>query len=149
MIPDRMVSEKELADKGFAHKAARMLKPPVSMFGIPAMRKLAREITTWIDEDCYKHMVAYAGLTPPLLPEDLSHNDGLRFEQARVLKELGLKYDEKQWVDASGLFISSGEIIIRLCSEALTYDGRACSKSLGEIADLEEKAYSMLLPAKT
>jgi len=90
-------------------------------------------------------MAAYAGLTPPLIAEDLSHNDGLRFEQARVLKELGQKYDRKQWFDAYSLFIKSGELIIRLCREAMKYDGKACSKSLREIADVEEKAYSKLM----
>jgi hypothetical protein len=75
-LPQKLPSEFELADKGFTYKAQRMLKPPVSMFGVPAMRKLAREIVSWTDRDCFRHMVAYAGLTPPLIAEDLSHNDG-------------------------------------------------------------------------
>ena len=40
--PDLIPDEIEVADKGFDHKARHMLKPPVSMFGIPAMRKLAK-----------------------------------------------------------------------------------------------------------
>ena len=75
-LPQKMPPELEVAEKGLAYKASRMLKPPVSMFGIPAMRKLAKEIITWEDKDCYNHMVAYAGLTPPLIAEDLSRNDG-------------------------------------------------------------------------
>jgi len=35
------------------------------------------------------HMAAYAGLTPPLISEDLSGNHGLRFEQAQVFRGLG------------------------------------------------------------
>jgi len=84
-LPQKLPSELEVAEKGLVHKANRMLSPPVSMFGIPAMRKLAKEMITWSDKSCYNHMVAYAGLTPPLISEDLSHNDGLRFEQARRL----------------------------------------------------------------
>ena len=122
-----------------------MLKPPVSMFGIPAMRKLSKEIVSWKDSDYYKHMVAYAGLTPPLIATDLSHNDGLRFEQARVLKELGEKYNRIVWVNASGLFVKSGELIIKLCEKALVYDGIGCSEFLGRIADIEEEAYRSLL----
>ena len=144
-IPGTLPSELAIAEKGLVHKAKRMLNPPVSLFGIPAMRKLSKEISGWTDKDCYTHMVAYAGLTPPLIAEDLSHNDGSRFELARVLKELGSKYENRQWSDASGLFMLSGELIIRLSGEALKGNGKACSKTLGEIADLEEQGYTTLL----
>ncbi len=143
-LPQRMLTELEVADKGFAHKAERMLKPPVSMFGIPAMRKLAKEIASWEDMDCYKHMVAYAGLTPPLIAPDLSHNDGLRFEQARVLREMGQKYHRAECSSASGLFAKSGELVVKLCGKALAFDGKGCSEVLGEIADAEEEAYKLL-----
>ena len=140
-----MSSELEIADKDFTYKAGRMLKPPVSMFGIPAMRKLAKEIVSWTDKDCFRHMVAYAGLTPPLIAEDLSHNDGLRFEQARVFGDLGWRYQRKEWSDASILFRKSGDLIVKLCERALEYDGRSCSAFLEEISDIEEEAYTALL----
>ena len=89
-------------------------------------------------------MVAYAGLTPPLVEEDLSHNDGLRLEQARVLKELGQKYQRKEWGIASNLFMKSGELIVKLCEKALNYDGDACSELLERIADIEEETYRSL-----
>ena len=122
-----------------------MLKPPVSMFGIPAMRKLTKEIVSWTDKDCFRHMVTYAGLTPPLIAADLLHNDGLRFEQARVFGELGQKYQRKEWSNASILFRKSGELILKLCERALEYDNRGCSALVEEIADTEEEAY-MALP---
>lgn len=143
-LPGKMPSELEVAEKGLTHKAGRMLKPPVSMFGIPAMRKLSKEIITWKDKACYHHMVAYAGLTPPLIAEDLSRNDGLRSEQARVLKELGRKYQREEWSKASDLFTRSGELIVGLCKKALNYDGKACSELLERIADIEEEAYKLL-----
>ncbi len=143
-LPRKMPPELEVAEKGLAYKAGRILRPPVSMFGIPAMRKLAKEIITWEDKGCYNHMVAYAGLTPPLIAEDLSHNDGLRFEQARVLKELGQKYQREGWSNASNLFAKSGELIVKLCEKALNYDGNACSVLLERIADTEEEAYEFL-----
>ena len=143
-LPQRMLSELEVAGKGLAYKAGRMLKPPVSMLGIPAMRKLAKEITTWEDKACYNHMVAYAGLTPPLIAEDLSHNDGLRFEQARVLKALGQKYHNTEWSKASNLFTKSGKLIIELCEKALDHEGSACSELLDRIAGVEEEAYRYL-----
>jgi len=144
-LPKKMPAELEVADKGFAYKARRMLKPPVSMFGIPAMRKLAKEIVSWANRDCFRHMVAYAGLTPPLIADDLSHNDGLRFEQARVFESLGQRYQRKEWSDAAALFRESGELVVRLCKRALDYDGRGCSTFLKEIADVEEEAYTTLL----
>ena len=144
MLPQNMPSEQEVAENGLAYKARRMLKPPVSMLGIPAMRRLAKEITNWKDKDCFNHMVAYAGLTPPLITEDLSHNDGLRFEQARLLKELGQKYQRKEWSEASNLFTKSGELIITLCGSALASDSGACSDLLERIAAIEEEAYRYL-----
>lgn len=143
-VPGKFISELELAEKGFTRKAKRMLNPPVSLLGIPAMRKLSKDISDWIDEGCFKHMTAYAGLTPPLVSEDLSHNDASRFEQAGVLTELDSKYNRKQWKDAAGLFTRSGELIIKLCSEAKKYDGKACSQTLTEIASIEEKGYRLL-----
>lgn len=114
------------------------------MLGVPAMRKLAKEIVSWTDTDCYRHMIAYAGLSPPLIDEDLSQNDGLRFEQARLLKEMGQKHGKKKWEDASPLFAQSGELVIKLCESALTYDGTACSGILEKIADIEAEAYATL-----
>jgi hypothetical protein len=58
--PQNMPTELEVAEQGFAYKARRMLRPPVGMFGIPAMRKLANEIVTWTNADCFRHMVAHA-----------------------------------------------------------------------------------------
>ncbi len=134
----------EVAEKGFTHKAERMLNPPVNMLGIPAMRKLAKEIIDWREPEWYKHMVAYAGMSPPLVDPDLSHNDGLRFEFARVLAEMGRKYHKKEWTSASDLFDNSGELIIEMCRKAVTYDGAACSGLLKKIADTEEAGYKLL-----
>jgi len=144
-VPQKMPTELDIAERGFKYKASRMLKPPVSMFGIPAMRKLAREIVSWANTDCFRHMVAYAGLTPPLIAKDLSHNDGLRFEQARVFGSFGQRYQKKAWSHASMLFGKSGELIVKLCERALQYDGRGCSALLNVIADVEEEAYTALL----
>jgi hypothetical protein len=42
-----MPSELEIAKKGLQFRAQKMLHPPVAMFGIHAMRKLAKEVTSW------------------------------------------------------------------------------------------------------
>lgn len=144
-LPEKMLTELEIAEKGFVYKAKRMLKPPVNLFGILAMRKLAKEIESWDDASCFRHMVAYAGLTPPLIAKDLSHNDGLRSEEARIFERLGQKYQRKNWIEASALFMKSGDLIIKLCERALEYDGKGCSDLLLRIAKVEEQAYGSLL----
>lgn len=144
-IPQKMKSELEIAEKGLDYKGNRMLKPAVSIIGIPAMRKLAKDIMTWKDETCFNHMVAYAGLTPPFVAEDLSYNNGLRFEQARVLNELSQKYQKKEWSETSKLFAESGKLIIKLCEKAVNFDSGGCSKLLDRIADIEEEAYTIII----
>ena len=64
-LPDNLPGDAKVSEKGLKHKAERMLKPSVSMLGIPAMRKLAGEIVSWQDKECFDYMVAYAGMTPP------------------------------------------------------------------------------------
>jgi hypothetical protein len=146
--PKKIPTELEIAEKGFTYKAGRILNPPVKMFGIPAMRKLVKEIVSWTNKDCFSHMVAYAGLTPPLIAQDLSHNDGLRFEQAQLFEKLGQRYQRKRWSDVSVLFRKSGSLIVKLCERALEYDGLGCSTLLREIADTEEEAYTALLKSE-
>ena len=130
-------------------QARQMLQPPVNSAGIPAMRQLVKEIDSWRDKDCYTHMAAYAGLTPPLVTSDLSQNDGIRFEKARVLKELGQKYQREKWSQAANLFLHSGELIVKLCEQAVKYDGNACAALLEKIADTEEEAYLSLAETGT
>lgn len=49
------------------------------------MRKLAREIVEWDDEQCFEHMVTYA--TSPLrLPQTFENSHGMRVWQADVLE---------------------------------------------------------------
>jgi hypothetical protein len=144
-LPAKLPSELEIAEKGLDRKAHRMLNPPVSMIGIPAMRKLAKEIIGWNNEDCFNHMVAYAGMSPPLIPKDLKECNGLRFEQGQLLKNLGNKYNKTEWIEAGGLFKKSGEFIIEFCKNAVKYDGKKCSEILTRIADVEEEAYRAIL----
>lgn len=143
-LPRKMPSELEVAEKGLKHKAERMLTPPVSMIGIPAMRKLAKDIVRWKNSECFDHMVAYAGMTPPMIPEDLRECNGLRFDQARLLRTLGERYHRREWTEGAELFSDSGELIIDLCRSGVKHDGVNCGELLTKIADTEEKAYLMI-----
>jgi len=146
-LPEKLPSEFEVAKTGFSHKAERFLKPPVKMFGVPAMRKLAKQILEWDNEKCFEHMVTYA-TTPPLLPKTFENSHGMRFWQANVLKVLGNKYNVDSWVQASALFQQSGEKIMILCEQALKQNRQEASNTLLEIAEIEEQAYTLLKPAK-
>lgn len=142
-LPNEIPSEVEVAKNGFDHKAQQMLEPPVKMFGIPAMRKLAEEITSWNNEECFKHLVTYA-TTPPQLPSGYDHSDGMRYAQANVLESLGNKYSINQWVDASKTFRKSGDMIIDLCKKAMKQETGKCSELIAQIADIEERTYTTL-----
>jgi hypothetical protein len=145
-FPQRIPSELEVAKKGFYYKAERFLHPPVRLFGIPAMRKLAEEIVDWNNKKCFEHMVTYA-TTSPLLPETFENSHGMRFWQADVLKTLGDKYKVNNWVEASKLFRDSGKEIIEMSKAALKQDKQTVSKILMEIASIEERAYVLLRDA--
>jgi hypothetical protein len=142
-LPKNLPSEFEVAKKGFSYKAERFLSPPVKLFGIPAMRRLADEIFEWDNKRCFEHMATYA-TTPPLLPDTFENSHGMRFWQADVLMNLGKKYDVVNWVDASALFRLSGEKIMALCELALRQDKQGISDVLLEISDIEEQAYRLL-----
>ena len=142
-LPESLPSEVEVAKKGFAFKAERFLNPPVRLFGVPAMRKLADEIFEWKNKKCFEHMVMYA-TTPPLLPKTFENSHGMRFWQASVLENLGKKYKISPWFESSQLFRQSGETIIDLCKATLRQDKPRISALLNQIANLEERAYGLL-----
>ena len=147
LLREKLPNELEVAKEGFRNKARRIMNPSVAISGIPAMHKLAKKIYKWDNKECFEHMVSYAGLTPPLIPKNLKECNGLRFEQANILRKLGNRYGIKKWVMASGLFENSGEMIIELCRYALVQDKIRCSEKIIEIANLEEKGYQLILEA--
>jgi hypothetical protein len=143
IIPEKLPSELEVAKRGFAYKAERFLNPPVRLFGVPAMRKLANEIFEWDNQKCFEHMATYA-TAPPLLPKTFENSHGMRFWQADVLDTLGKKYKIRNWTEASTLFRQSGKKIMKLCEAALKQHKQEVADILTEIADIEERAYEML-----
>ena len=146
-LPQKIPSELEVAKKGFSQKAERFLHPPVRFFGIPAMRKLADEIFEWNNKKCFEHMATYA-TTPPLLPATFENSHGMRLRQADVLSTLGRKYNVSNWTEASTLFRKSGKEIMKLCKAALEQDKKEIANVLTEIADIEERAYGLLMSVK-
>ncbi|NMC59150.1 MAG: BtrH N-terminal domain-containing protein, partial [Candidatus Methanofastidiosa archaeon] len=143
ILPQPLPTELELAQKGLLFRAQKMLHPPVALFGVPAMRKLAKEISTWQDRASFEHMVIYA-TTPPELPTTFEKSDGMRTWKAQVLQQLGEKYGKKNWVKVSGMFRESGSLIRELCQAALKQDVQEISKRISLVAEIERKAYESL-----
>ncbi|NMC59082.1 MAG: BtrH N-terminal domain-containing protein [Candidatus Methanofastidiosa archaeon] len=143
ILPQLLPSELELAQKGLLFRAQKMLHPPVALFGIPAMRKLAKELFIWQDRASFEHMVIYA-TTPPELPSTFEKSDGMRTWKAQVLQQLGEKYGKKNWVKVSGMFWESGSLIRELCQAALMQDVKKIAENILQVADIEEEAYELL-----
>jgi len=142
-MPGTIPSELEVAVKGFRFKANQMLYPPVDIFGIPAMRKLSREVLTWKDRESFEHMATYA-TTPPMVPKGFEKSHGMRLWQAAVLGELAKKYKIVVWAEASKLFEQSGKFIIQLCGAAMNRKNDDIAELLLRIAETEEQAYHLL-----
>ncbi|MBM3710371.1 MAG: DUF4872 domain-containing protein [Actinobacteria bacterium] len=144
LIEDNLASELEIAKRGFGFRAEKMLNPPVSLFGIPAMRKLSKEIFNWEDDESFDHLIIYATI-PPHLSDKFENSSGMRVWKSRILKELGSKYNIDSWTKASELFEKSGELIKDICKAASVRDKSTISNLILEVAAIEEQAYKMLL----
>jgi len=142
-LPKKLPSELEIAKKGLSLRVKKMLTPPVKLFGIPAMKKLAKEIFEWKNKGCFEHLATFA-TTPPQLPKTFEKSDGMRFWKTRVLKELGEKYKIDKWSKASAMFQKSGKLIIEICKAAMKQDREKISNLILEVADIEEGAYNLL-----
>ncbi len=141
-FPKKLPSEFEVTKKGIGLRAKKMLYPPVKLFGIPAMRRLSKEIFEWKNKECFNHLVTYATI-PPHLPKTFEKSDGMRFWKAQVLKELGEKYNIANWTKASEMFDISGKTIIKLCKSAIKQNRDSVSRLISQVADIEEEAYKL------
>jgi hypothetical protein len=142
-MPTDIPSELDVAAKGFRLKAGQMLRPPVSMFGIPAMRKLSEEVLDWEDGASFDHLATFA-TSPPTLPKTFENSHGMRLWQAAVLDALSAKYGVDAWKETSELFGQSGKMISELCEAAVNRRWEVVAELMGRVADTEERAYSLL-----
>ena len=143
-LPDRLPDEFDVAREGLKYRAEKMLNPPVAMLGIPAMKKLAKEIFEWKDDGSFDHLVIYA-TTPPHMPKTFENSTGMRKWKSEVLSLLGRKYNVTGWTNAAEMFKSSGNLIAQLCRAALKRDKALISRLISEVANIEEQTYRSLL----
>jgi len=78
-IPPELAPTDALIRKSIADECETMLRPPVSMVGVPAMRKLAREIAHWPEElgeetaaKCLRQVREYLNSPPDLQGDHLT-----------------------------------------------------------------------------
>jgi hypothetical protein len=143
VLPRNLPSELEIAQNGLSFRTEKMLKPSVKLFGIPAMKKLAKEIFDWKNKESFEHLVIYA-TTPPELPKTFEKSDGMRFWKSQVLKKLGKKYKIDKFLKVSEMFQESGKLIIDICKAAMKQDRKKISNIILRVADIEEEAYKIL-----
>lgn len=143
ILSRNLTSELEIAQNGLSFRAEKMLKPSVKLFGIPAMKKLAKEIFDWKDKESFEHLVIYA-TTPPELPKTFEKSNGMRFWKSQVLKKLGKKYKIDKFLKVSEMFQESGKLIIDICKAAMKQDRKKISNIILRVADIEEEAYKIL-----
>jgi hypothetical protein len=143
ILSRNLTSELEIAQNGLSFRAEKMLKPSVKLFGIPAMKKFAKEIFDWKDKESFEHLVIYA-TTPPELPKTFEKSNGMRFWKSQVLKKLGKKYKIDKFLKVSEMFQESGKLIIDICKAAMKQDRKKISNIILRVADIEEEAYKIL-----
>lgn len=144
-IPRQIDPISSLIRKSIRDQCAMMLKPPVSMLGIPAMQKLSREISAWPHElgestshRCLSQVREYLNSPPDLMGDHLTGGRdiyiafleqaaplaGLDFSAAidhlhtamSIIPEIGVTIQENDLAGASAGFAS----IVELEKEAFT-----------------------------
>jgi len=142
-LPEDLPNELELAKKGFKYRVEKMLNPSVDIFGIPAMKKLSKEIFDWQNESSFDHLIVYATI-PPHLPKSFNNSNGMRKWKSFVFNKLGEKYKIPEWIEVSKIFETSGKLFTEICKAARKRDRKQISDLLIEAAYIEEKAYMLL-----
>jgi hypothetical protein len=146
-VPRDLPPTDALICKSVADQIQGMLRPPVSMVGVPAMEKLAREIAHWPEElgqetatKCFRRVLEYLNSPPDL---EGTHLTAGRDLYVKFLGEAG----EMVRLDFSGAierFRESMKTVPRL-AEAIRQERLADAASyIRHIANEEAKAYGEL-----
>ncbi len=146
-IPEEIAPTVELIKRSLTDECNVMLRPPVSMVGIPAMEKVAREIGHWVEEfenevmrTCVDQVRTYLSSPPDL---EGSHLTAGRDIYISFLEEAALesKLDLSQVII---LLQSSMGLIPDLASTLRANQLVEAGKIFEQIAEKERKAYTSL-----
>ena len=146
-IPQELAPTEMLIRRSIADACQTMLRPPVSMVGIPAMRRVAREIIDWPEElggdaaaRCLRHVLEY--LNSPPDPEGHHHTAG-RDLYIAFLQEA----EELTGLDLSAAirWLRESMSTIPALAEAIRRDDlERAAICFGRMAEAETEAYSEL-----
>ncbi len=146
-IPQEIASPRTLICRSITDEYKMMVKPPVSMVGIPAMEKVSREIANWPKElgretadRCLRQVREYLNSPPDLMGDHLTagRDTYIAFlEQAGVLA--GLDFSK-----AIIRFISTMDML-PIIAKAIQQDNlMKAAAGFATIAKTEKEAYSIL-----
>jgi len=118
---------KELIKRALSFKAEQMLNPVIKNFGIPGMRKLAKEFSSWqsyLDKKDYRTalelMAMFANVSPTLV-KGIDNFSAKRKELSNLLKELAKLTKEESFREISYGFELSGELISNIAHIIVNY----------------------------
>jgi hypothetical protein len=146
-IPQEIASNNALIRRSIGDQCKTMLKPPVSMIGIPAMEKVSREIAQWpqvlgegVADSCLQQVREYLNSPPDLLGNHLTAGRDIYItflEQAGVMTSLDFSAAIKRFQVAMGL--------IPKIAEAIQHDDlKDTAAGFASVAGEEKEAYKIL-----
>jgi hypothetical protein len=147
-IPQEIQPTEALIRKSIRDECKSMLKPPVSMVGIPAMEKVAREIANWSHElgqaaadKSLQQVREYLNSPPDILGNHLTAGRDIYtsfLEQAGVMACLDLSEAINQLQAGMG-------VLPRIASAIKDGNLLDAAAGFGEVAGFEKAAYTILL----
>jgi hypothetical protein len=147
-IPAEIASTEMLIRKSIRDECQMMLKPPVSMIGIPAMKKVAREIANWPQElgqasteKSLQQVREYLNSPPDILGDHLTAGRDIYIvflEQAAIMAHL-------DYSEAIQQFQAGISVLPRIADAIQKEDLSAAAAGFATIAEYEEKAFTILL----
>jgi hypothetical protein len=147
-IPAEIANTEMLIRKSIRDECRMMLKPPVSMIGIPAMKKVAREIANWPQElgqasteKSLQQVREYLNSPPDILGDHLTAGRDIYInflEQAAIMASLDFSEAIKQF--------QAGILVLPNIADAIQKDDlSAAAAGFAAIAEYEEEAFTILL----
>lgn len=147
-IPTEIAPTDLLIRRSIGDECKLMLRPPVSMLGIPAMEKVSGEIAHWpqelgqeVAERCLRQVREYLSSPPDILGSHLTAGRDIYIaflEQAGVMAGLDFTAAIVQFQNAVQLIPAIAEAIER-------NDLEGASGGFRKIAGLEKRAFTLLM----
>jgi hypothetical protein len=146
-IPNQIAPTETLIRKSIGDQCRMMLNPPVSMVGIPAMQKVARELANWPEELgmdksrlCLLQVREYLNSPPDIMGNHLTAGRDIYIsflEQAGAMANLDLS-------EATYLFRASMAILPEIADAIQQEELSKAAEGFSKVAEHEKKAYLIL-----